>query len=222
MVRRMIFFAVLALGLPGMAQAQTALGLSVEGVQTIVLNDQVGKNQIQFVSAAPLEEIRGTATGVTGTLTLDPTNLETLTGHIEVPVAQMETGIKKRDAHLHSKDWLNAETFPKIAFDITGLTDISVKAEGEKATIKGVAVGKFILHGVTKALNVPFEGTYLLASEQTKKRAPGDLFAIQGHFKIALKDFDILGARGMVGSRVGTEIDLNANFFGSSAMATKE
>lgn len=200
------------------AQAKTALGLSVEGMQTIQLNNKVGKNQINFVSAAPMEEIHGTASDIVGKIKFDPANLEGLTAHIEVGVASMETGIKKRDEHLHSKDWMDAKQFPKIVFDVMSLEDVSVKAAGGKADIKANAVGKFTLHGVTKEIKIPIEMTYLLASDKTKKRASGDFVVVKGKFQIALKDFDISGARGMVGSRVGTEIDLEANFFGATVI----
>ena len=198
--------------------AETALGLDVEGVQTIVLNSKVGKNQIQFVSTAPMEEIHGTASEISGELKLDPGNLEGLTGKIEVQVGSMETGIKNRDEHLHSKDWLDAKEFPVIAFEITGLSDVSVDADQGKAVVKGTAGGAFVLHGVTKELAIPFEATYLLASDKTMKRAPGDFFVVKSEFDITLKDFDIKGARGMVGSKVGKNIDLKANFFGATVV----
>lgn len=196
--------------------AETPLGLPVEGVQTIVLRNEVGKNQIQFVSSAPLEEIHGTASEISGELKLDPAILEGMTGKIEVQVASMETGIEKRDEHLHSADWLDEKQFPVIVFDIAGLRDVSVEGGEDRAVIKGVAMGSFSLHGVDKEMEIPFEATYLLASEQTKKRAPGDFFVVKGEFEIALKDFDIAGARGLVGNRVGKKIDLKTNFFGST------
>ena len=196
--------------------AETSLGLPVEGVQTIVLRNEVGKNQIRFVSSAPLEEIHGTAAEISGELILDPTNLEGMTGKIEVQVASMETGIEKRDAHLHSADWLDEKQFPVIVFEIAGLKDVSVEGGKDRAVIKGLAMGTFSLHGVAKEMEIPFEATYLLASEQTKKRAPGDFFVVKGEFQIALKDFDIAGARGLVGNRVGKKIDLKTNFFGST------
>ncbi|MCY3683182.1 MAG: YceI family protein [Gemmatimonadetes bacterium] len=196
--------------------AETSLGLPVEGVQTIVLRNEVGKNQIQFVSSAPLEEIHGTASGISGELKLDPANLEGLTGKIEVQVASMETGIEKRDAHLHSEDWLDEKQFPMIGFEIAGLKDVSVEVGEGRAIIKGLAMGMFSLHGVDKEMVIPFEATYLLASEQTKKRALGDFFVVKGEFEIALRDFDIAGARGLVGNRVGKKINLKTNFFGST------
>ncbi len=202
--------------------AETALGLPVEGVQTIVLCNEVGKNQIRFVSSAPLEEIHGTASGISGALKLDPANVEGMTGKIEVQVASMETGIEKRDEHLHSADWLDEKQFPVIGFDIVGLKDVSVEAGEDRAVIKGLAMGTFSLHGVDQEMVIPFEATYLLASEQTKKRALGDFFVVKGEFEIALKDFDISGARGLVGNRVGEKIDLKTNFFGSTMRSEKQ
>lgn len=203
----------------GSVGAQTPLGLPVEGVQTIRLTDRAGKNQIQFVSTAPMEEIHGTASGISGVLTLDPDNIEAMTGRIEAPVARMETGIKLRDEHLRSKDWLHESAFPLIVFEVKGIEDVQVQAEAGRAVIRGTAVGDFSLHGVTQTLSLPFEATYIQESEQTRKRISGDLFAIQGTFQIALKDFEIQGARGMVGSRVGAVINLKANFFGATEAA---
>ena len=202
--------------------AETSLGLPVEGVQTIVLRNEVGKNQIRFVSSAPLEEIHGTASEISGALKLDPANLEGMTGKIEVRVASMETGIEKRDEHLHSADWLDEKQFPVIGFDIVGLKDVSVEAGEDRAVIKGLAMGTFSLHGVDQEMVIPFEATYLLASEQTKKRALGDFFVVKGEFQIALKDFDIAGARGLVGNRVGKKIDLKTNFFGSTGVEEED
>lgn len=215
--RYLLCFVFCVFGTTG-AFAETSLGLPVEGTQTVILSNDVGKNQIQFVSSAPMEEIHGTASGIYGELKLDPQNLEKTTGRISVGVASMETGIKKRDEHLHSKDWLGVEEFPKIAFEVMGLEGVTVDANDAKADIKATAVGSFTLHGVTKEIKIPVDMTYLLASEKTKKRAPGDFLLIKGKFQIALKDFNISGARGMVGSRVGTDIDLEANFFGSTGV----
>ena len=160
--------------------AETSLGLPIEGVQTIVLRNEVGKNQIQFVSSAPLEEIHGTASGISGALKLDPTNVEGLTGKIEVQVASMETGIEKRDAHLHSADWLDEKQFPMIGFEIAGLKDVSVEAGEGRAVIKGLAMGTFSLHGVDREMEIPFEATYLLASEQTREASTGGFFCGEG------------------------------------------
>ena len=90
---------------------------------------------------------------------------------------------------------------------------MSVEAGEDRAVIKGLAMGTFSLHGVDQEMEIPFEATYLLASEQTRKRAPGDFFVVKSEFQIALKDFDIAGARGLVGNRVGEEDRFEDEFF---------
>jgi polyisoprenoid-binding protein YceI len=220
-----IVFVLLSLQLVMLSrvQGETAMGMSVTGVQTIHLSNKVGKNQIKFVSDAPMEKIHGTGSDISGEIRLDPTNLEGTTGQIRLGVASMETGIDQRDGHLHSKDWLDEKTFPTIVFEVKSLQDVSVKVDKDKARVKAMAIADVALHGVIRALKVPVEITYLLASEKTKKRAEGDFFVVKGKFQIALKDFEISGARGFVGNRVGTEIDLEANLFGSTqAPAEKE
>ena len=199
--------------------AETAMGLAVTGVQTVLLDSKVGKNQIQFVSSAPMEEIHGSASQISGHVILDPGNLEATTGQIEVAVAGMATGIQKRDEHLLSPDWLDQAQFPVIIFVIQGLADVSVTGNSEKADIQATALGEFTLHGVKRPIRIPVEMTYLLSSEKTRKRAPGDFLVVKGKFELVLKDFEISGVRGMVGSRVGAEIGLEATLFGSTALA---
>ena len=207
------------------AAAQTGFGLPVEGEKTVALSSKVGENQIVFVSTAPLEDIHGAASGISGTLTLHPNHLETLSGHIQVDVKSMKTGISKRDKHLYSEDWLDANAHPVIAFHIRHLEAVEsagIDTENGRASVKGTAVGDFSLHGVTVEMKIPFEATYILESEQTRQRAPGDFIMVQAAFRIALKDFNIRGAKGIVGKRVGETIDIQAIFFGSTAIGSKE
>ena len=87
------------------------------------------------------------------------------------------------------EDWLDEKQFPVIGFDIVGLKDVSVEAGEDRAVIKGSAMGTFSLHGVDKEIEIPFEATYLLASEQTKKRAPGDFFCGEGRVSDCVEGF---------------------------------
>ena len=206
--------------IPASGVAETGFGLPAAGAKTVHLSDGVGKNQMKFTSTAPLEEISGTAAGISGSFRFDPADLGQFEGRIQVEVQQMKTGISKRDGHLRSKDWLDAERFPAIVFEIKrldGVEPVVRDTEKGRAVVKGRAVGAFSLHGVTVEKAVPFEATYILESEQTRKRAPGDFVMIQATFQIALKDFDIKGVQGLVGSRVGEVIDIQATLFGSTA-----
>lgn len=196
------------------AVSLSAQGLSVQasGQKTVRLNDAVGKNQFSWMSDAPLEKIRGTAGGVSGTITMDPKNLSTLRGTISAQVNTMKSGNSTRDGHLMSSNWLDASKYPTITFVITSVSNI--RTSGNSAT--GTVTGNFSLHGVTKRLSFPFNIKYVDESAQTRSRAPGDLVMFNAQFDIALKDFNVSGARGMVGSRVGETISVSAQLFGST------
>jgi polyisoprenoid-binding protein YceI len=126
----------------------------------------------------------------------------------------MKTGNATRDGHVKSNQWLDAGAYPTISFKINKVTGISVN--GNK--MNGTATGAFTMHGVTKNMSVPFSLTYLDASAATAKRAPGDLVMITANFNIALRDFNVAGTKGMVGSKVGETIAITANLFGSTGL----
>jgi polyisoprenoid-binding protein YceI len=202
--------------------AQTALPLPLKGARTVVLNNAVGQNLCQFVSSAPLEEFEGTADGIEGSFVLDPQNLEATRGRIRVAVASMRTGIARRDEHLRSPEWLDAERYPYIEFELQGLRQVRItERTAGRVVLQAVAVGDFSLHGVRKPMELPIVMTYVPESEQTRQRAPGDLVQVQSEFTISLRDFDIRGRQGVIGSRVGEVIRVKASFYGATTVSNK-
>jgi polyisoprenoid-binding protein YceI len=217
-----IIGAMLALIVSAPLLAQTALPLPLKGARTVVLNNAVGQNLCQFVSSAPLEEFEGTADGIEGSFVLDPQNLEATRGRIRVAVASMRTGITRRDEHLRSPEWLDAERYPYIEFDLQGLRQVRItERTAGRVVLQAVAVGDFSLHGVRKPMELPIVMTYVPESEQTRQRAPGDLVQVQSEFTISLRDFDIRGRQGVIGSRVGEVIRVKASFYGAATMSNK-
>jgi polyisoprenoid-binding protein YceI len=131
----------------------------------------------------------------------------------------METGIQKRNGHLCSKDWLDAETYPKITFNLQNMLGVKIEysdVSKGRATVSGTANGTISIHGKSKTINAEVTLTYIKESEETKKRAPGDFLSVAGKFNVALEDFDITGAQGIVGSKVGKVINIDFNLFFSS------
>ena len=149
-----------------------------------------------------------------GTLTLDPSNIATIRGTLSAQVATFKSGNNMRDEHIRSATWLDAAQFPTLTFAITSVSD--VKASGNKAT--GKATGNFTMHGVTKQLTVPFTLTYIDESAVSRKRAPGDLVSITADFTVSLKDYNVAGSRGTIGSKVGETISVKAQLFGSTGL----
>jgi polyisoprenoid-binding protein YceI len=207
-------FSLLALALCLAFGASTASAqLSAGGGQkTVTLNDKIQKNQFTWVSEAPLENIKGSSEGVSGSFTIDPKNLAGIRGTISTQVKTMKTGNETRDGHLQNASWLDAGKYPVITFKIENVSD--VKANGNKASAK--ATGDFTLHGVTKKMTIPVEITYMPESEATKKRASGDLVMIKADFTVGLKDFNVAGAQGIVGSKVGETIKISAQLYGNT------
>lgn len=213
---RVMMMAAALIFAGGVAQQATAqkLNVSASGNKKVTLSNKVGQNLFNWTSSAPMEKIAGTADGVTGTITLDPKNLATIRGTITVPVASMKTGNTTRDNHLRGADWLDAGKYPTITFTIASVNGLKVAGN----SVTGNAVGSFTMHGVSKQLTIPFKLTYVDESEKTRERAPGDLVLVNADFSVALKDFNVAGSRGVVGSKVGESIDVKAQLFGSTGL----
>lgn len=203
---------VVILGLTFWVSTASAQLSASGGQKTVTLTDKIQKNQFTWVSEAPLENIKGSSEGVTGSFTIDPKNLAGIRGTISTQVKTMKTGNATRDGHLQNSAWLNAAKYPAITFTIESVSD--VKATGNKANAR--ATGDFTMHGVTKKMTIPFEITYMPESEATKKRAPGDLVMIKADFTVALKDYNVAGAQGIVGSKVGETIKITAQLYGNT------
>ena len=88
--------------------------------------------------------MRGTFYATSGTLVLDDA-AKTGSVEAEIDAASVSTGYAKRDEHLRSKDFFNAEAFPKITF----------KSDKFTWDMKPTQVaGSLTLHGVTKPVTL--------------------------------------------------------------------
>jgi polyisoprenoid-binding protein YceI len=84
-----------------------------------------------------------------GSITVDPDSGNALKGASgTIQAKSIDTDIEKRDNHLRSPDFFDAEKFPTITFE---------SAEIKKDGSDQVLVGKFTMHGVTKDVSLPFK-----------------------------------------------------------------
>lgn len=183
------------------------------GEQTFNFEDKKGRNQATFFSTTPLEDITGISNSVKGKVTFNVSDIKTLKGSISIPVASLDTGIELRNEHLVSDNWMDAESYPNITFEIKSVSDVKAEADN-KLTAK--VTGDFTAHGVTKQVVAVVTMTYLVESEQTKSRAPGDLLGVQAKFNVNLSDYDIENM--IIGQKVAEEIEISINMVGSNAM----
>lgn len=187
--------------------------VKASGEQTFNFEDKYGRNQASFFSTTPLEDITGISNAVKGKVTFDVADIKTLKGTISIPVETIKTGIDLRDEHLRSDNWLDATTYPEVAFVIKKVGDVKVSADNK---LMAKVTGNFTAHGVTKEVVADVTMTYLDASEQTKQRAPGDLLGVQAKFNIVLSDYEVENM--IVGQKVADNIEINVNIVGSNAM----
>jgi polyisoprenoid-binding protein YceI len=214
-MRTLVLFALAALlAFPGASFAQKKFTVPAKGVQTFNLKDERGRNQASFMSKAPIEDITGTASGLSGTVSFDPANVPgTIKADIAVEVASMKTGIDMRDGHMRGSGWLDAEKYPTITFTLTKFVP---KSSASPTQISGIATGDFTLRGVKQRIEMPVTLTYLPESEKTKARAAGDLLVVRAKGKVSLGKAGV--KQEIIGAKVADEIEFEFNAVGSNAV----
>lgn len=186
--------------------------VKASGTQTFNFEDTRGRNQVTFFSATPLEDITGTASAITGTVTFNPADFSnTIKGKIIVKIASMKTGIDLRDQHLRSSNWLDAEKYPDAIFEIKSISDLKQTGENK---LEFKVKGNFTFHGVTKEIIADSEAAYLEENEQTQKRAPGDLLGVRSKFYVKLSDYGVNNQ--IIGNKVAENIEVSVNIVGSN------
>ncbi len=198
------------------ASAATPLKNVTPGRRTVTLNDAVRKSEVRFESHAPLENILGSAADVKGDFQIDPADLERTSGRFVVPVASMRTGMAKRDDHMMGEDWLDAEHFPQITYQVDELRDVKViSTAGGKTTVQATAIGTFTMHGVARPLQSSVTLTYVNGTAETRKRAPGDLVMIEASFTVPWKQFGVKGRKSF-NDKVSSEIQVSVSLYGNT------
>jgi len=94
-----------------------------------------------------VSDVKGEFQGFSGTITLDPKNIENSSVDVTIDAATISTRNEKRDGHLKSADFFDVEKFPTLTF------------KSKKVTKKGeqyVLIGDLTMHGVTKEIELPF------------------------------------------------------------------
>lgn len=173
---------------------------------TFNLDGANAKKQILFESKAPVEYIEGEAEQVGGMINVDFERPGlALRASISVPVASMRTGMDKRDEHLRSPEWLNAERYPAIKFDLEPVDPKKLSARGKNAWAGNVA-GTFTLKGVTKRISVPVK----ISREGDEK------IVVEGRFPVRLSDHNVHGPVTMrvIGMKVSETVQVSFKLVG--------
>jgi polyisoprenoid-binding protein YceI len=210
-MKRALIYIILTLFIGSTTFAQ-GFKVKATGEQNFSFLDKAGRNQAMFFSSTPLEDVTGLSNDVKGSVTFDVNDVSTLRGSISITTASLRTGIELRDTHLQSENWLDAESYPEITFVIKNVSNVK-SLEDNKLEAK--VIGDFSTHGVTKQVTADATMTYLDESEQTKKKAPGDLLGVEAKFSIVLSDYDVENM--VLGQKVSDNIDITVTMVGSNS-----
>jgi polyisoprenoid-binding protein YceI len=126
-----------------------------------------------------ISNVRGSFTGLSGTLQLDESDYTHSTVEASIPVGTLETGDDQRDGHLKSPDFFDAEKFPTLAFKSTNIDS----AGGANYSV----TGNLTLHGVTKPVTFSVEDV----SEPSKDPWGNQRIGLSASTKLNRKDFGL-------------------------------
>lgn len=138
--------------------------------------DTSQKNQIKFISDAPLENFAGVTNKIDGYLFFEGDHLlQNSELYFEVDLNSLDTGIGLRNTHMR-ENYLETDQFPFAHF-----TGKLIKAEKiSEDTYQAVTQGKMFIHGVEKEISV--DGILIRQD---------DGFRIQAKFVTPLSDYKI-------------------------------
>jgi len=127
----------------------------------------------------------------------DPNNLGESSINVEVMVNSIDTNNEKRDGHLQSDDFFNAEEYPQMTF-----TSNRITSEGDN---EFVAHGTLTIKDVTKEIELPFT---LLGIQDNPMKEGTKVAGIKGSLSIDRTDFDVGVGDWAATAVVGDEVDI--------------
>lgn len=186
------------------------MGLSAAPIQ-YRLDERNGRQQVRFLSEAPMETIDGSAREFSGNVAIDyEKNDFGLEGSVVIPVDSLETGLALRDEHLRSDDWLDADRYPTITFQLTPAREQTVKKVGANRWFLKV-IGIYSMKGKSKRLTIPIELERIRGKKNEK-------IMLKGRFPVKLADHGVFGPRAMrmIGAKVSPEVQVSVKLVGVS------
>lgn len=149
-----------------------------------------------------ISTVRGSFTGLKGTVTHDPENPSETTIDAEVQVDTITTNDEKRDGHLKSADFFDAAQYPVMIYKSTEV----MKSSGSSYTVNG----DLTLHGVTKRVVLNVEEV----TEETKDPWGNTRIGATAKGKLKRSDFGLVWNAAMetggvmLGDEVKIEFDI--------------
>ena len=142
-----------------------------------------------------ISKVRGTFNQWSGDIVADPANLAGGSVNVSINTASIDTDNERRDTHLRSADFFDAEKFPQITF------------RSRKVEVKGSdlrVTGDLTMHGVTRPVVLQGEVTGTGKDAQGKQR-----IGFEASTKINRQDFGVSWNNLVEGAQMlGDEVEI--------------
>ncbi len=152
-----------------------------------------------------IANVRGQFNKIAGSINFDPFNIDNSSVELTIDVSGIFTGIQKRDDHLRSPDFFDAEKYPAILFKSVQINSI----DGNNAR----ATGDLTIRDITRRIIVPVE----LSGPVKDPFGDGSSMGFAVSAKINREDYGIMWNQPMgdndimVGREVHLFIDVEAD-----------
>jgi len=144
--------------------------------------------------------VNGAFEEYSGTILFSPDDLANSKIDFEIDVASINTKNEKRDNHLQSPDFFNAEKYPNIHFEASKFT--------KKGNNKYVAHGQLTIKDVTKDFDLGFE---VLGTKNHPMMEGKRLMGVKATTSLDRTDYDVGVGDWAATAVVGDEVDITLN-----------
>lgn len=173
--------------------------LSLSAFAADEFNIDPSHSQVGFsVKHMMVTNVPGRFTEFSGKIVFDEKDPSKSSVNAVIKAASINTDNTRRDEHLRSADFFDAEKFPEIKF-----ASKKIEKRGEQ----WVAIGDLTIKDVTKQVEIPFE----LAKLDTPR---GKIIGIDGSVKINRQDYNVKWNRPLqqgLGATVSDEVKITLN-----------
>ncbi len=158
------------------------------------------EGQVRFVCEGPDVTVPawGQFTTVEGAMSLDPRDLGKATGSIDVYMVSIRTDDAAWDTMFRRAGFLEIEDHPKARFVLDGVRGPKRLERGKWTPM--TLEGHFVLHGITKKIEVPATARWIAADAEKETR---ERIRVRASFHITWEEYQIAMPTGSTRSFAG-------------------
>ena len=165
-------------------------------------------SSVEFTIRHLVGRVKGKFKEFSGTIVLDEKKVSNSSVSVSINTASIDTENERRDGHLKSPDFFDAEKYPEITF----YSKKVIEKDGEP-----YAVGPLVIHGIEKEIMLPFK--VLGVMKDSKGSTWG---GFESEITIKRYDFDITWNRTLEDRGFMLGDDVTVNLFIEAVMKKEE